>query len=325
MSTMLVKKLPIYLQEQIDQDLHDPIALQYVRSDHEDLPDPQALRDPIGDEAKSKSKLIIHRYPDRVLFLPTDHCAVYCRFCFRKDRVGQGGAVADDKDIDEALAYLRENENIWEVIFSGGDPLILSPRRLENLIEKINTIPHISVIRFHTRLPVVDPKRVTPELVKALTSSKATYLAVHVNHPDELTDDAVTALKSLHQAGINLISQTVLLKGINNNAKILEKLFRNLVAHNVKPYYLHHPDLVHGTAHFRVEMEEGMSLMKELRGKISGLCWPTYVLDIPGGYGKVPINDSYVRRLNADKWHVEDIHGCHHIYPPPHKKDKVHE
>jgi lysine 2,3-aminomutase len=321
MNGFAAAKLPDYLRARIGFDQHDPLALQYIKSVAEDNDTAYVHDDPIGDHAHSKNPLIIHRYPDRALFLPTDHCAVYCRFCFRKDRVGQGAAIATEADLDTAFTYLETHPAIWEVIFSGGDPLILSPRRLQTLMTRLAALPHIEVVRFHTRLPAVDPKRITQDLAKALSASgKATYLVLHVNHADELTPEALVALKLLHEAGIILLSQTVLLKDVNNNTETLEHLLRKLVAHRVKPYYLHHPDLVKGTQHFRVSLDEGMQIMKELRGKISGLCWPTYVLDIPGGFGKVPVNQSYITKSDDTTWVVEDIYGASHIYPPHDKK-----
>ena len=316
-------RLTDYLESRINlSDPNDPIARQYRPSREETIPSLLDQSDPIGDHARGVGKAIIHRYPDRLLLLATDHCAAYCRFCFRKDRVGKGEAVLPDEDLEQALQYIESHPSIWEVIFSGGDPLILSPRRLEQLVARVSAIPHVKTIRFHTRLPVSDPSRITDELANAIISDKATYIVIHANHADELTDEAITGFKKLQKAGAILLSQSVLLRGVNDNVDILEKLFRGFVAAGIKPYYLHHPDLVEGTTHFQVSLETGEQLMKELRGKISGLCWPTYVLDIPGGFGKVPINASYVTKTENGQYWVEDIYGDRHAYPPA-KKDKT--
>lgn len=310
-------RLTDYLTDLIDpSDPSDPVARQYMPSLEETISSLVDQEDPIGDKRNGIGKILVHRYPDRLLFLATDHCAAYCRFCFRKDRVGKGDAVISDEAIDDAIKYIEDNTSLWEVIFSGGDPLILSPRRLKQIIARIAAIPHIKVIRFHTRLPVSDPARVTQELADALQSEKATYMVVHVNHANEITAQARDAFRILRAAGLNLLSQSVLLRGVNNDADTLENLFRELTASGVKPYYLHHPDLVEGSAHFQLSLDEGQSLMKALRGKISGLCWPTYVLDIPGGYGKIPVNDSYVMKTADGRYEVEDINGRKHIYPP---------
>ena len=307
-------RLTDYLEHKVT--LSDPIARQYLPSVEETVPSLLDQRDPIGDKAYGIGKVLIHRYPDRLLLLATDHCAAYCRFCFRKDRVGKGEAVAADDDIEQALAYIAEHKSIWEVIFSGGDPLILSPRRLQHLVARVATIAHVKTIRFHTRAPVSDPVRITGELAAAIVSDKATYIVIHANHPDELTDEAIAGFKKLQKAGAILLSQSVLLRGVNNDAATLEKLFRGFVENGIKPYYLHHPDLVEGSAHFQLSLDEGESLMKELRGKISGLCWPTYVLDIPGGFGKVPVNASYLTKTSEGHYLVEDIDGNKHAYPP---------
>lgn len=310
-------RLTDYLESKINlSDPNDPIARQYMPSNEETIPSLLDQSDPIGDHKNGVGKILVHRYPDRLLLLATDHCAAYCRFCFRKDRVGKGEAVIADADMEEAFRYIEENKSIWEVIFSGGDPLILSPRRLEQIVSRVSRIPHVKTIRFHTRLPVSDPARITQELADAIVTDKATYIVIHANHADELTQEAIAGFRVLQKSGAILLSQSVLLRGVNDDAGILEQLFRGLVAAGVKPYYLHHPDLVEGSAHFQVSLEKGEALMKELRGKVSGLCWPTYVLDIPGGFGKVPVNQSYLTKTGDGRYLVEDIIGQKHIYPP---------
>ena len=293
----------------------DPIARQFVPSVAETVIAPEELADPIGDEARSPVKGIVHRYPDRVLLKPIHVCPVYCRFCFRREKVGPGGEALSAAELDAALAYIRADAGIWEVILTGGDPLMLAPRRLAGLIAALDAIPHVAVIRIHSRVPIVDPGRVTAELVSLLKPARAAlWLAVHCNHARELTADTKAALARLADSGIPLIGQTVLLKGVNDDVATLEALMRALVASRVKPYYLHHPDLVRGTGHFRVTIEHGQALMKALRGRLSGLAQPTYVLDVPGGHGKVPIGPGYLGD-DPDALTIEDAFGGQHRYP----------
>ena len=296
--------------DMIEADPNGPIARQFVRDAREHEIAPEELADPIGDEAFSPVKGIVHRYPDRVLLKPILACPVYCRFCFRREHVGQKDTTLTAAELDAAFAYVAAHDEIWEAIVTGGDPLALAPRRLGSIVKRLEHIPHVEVIRIHTRVPVVDPKRVSATLVAALKISKPVYIAVHCNHPDELGADARRALARLADAGLPLLSQTVLLKDVNDDARTLERLFRALVRNRVKPYYLHQADLARGTAHFRTTIVEGQALMAQLRGRLSGLCQPTYVLDIPGGHGKVPIGPTYYA-----EGRVIDPHGCVHTYP----------
>jgi lysine 2,3-aminomutase len=293
---------------------HDPIARQFVPSAQEAEVAPEELADPIGDEARSPLKGIVHRYPDRVLLKPLHVCPVYCRFCFRREKVGPGGEALSAAELSAALAYIRARPAIWEVILTGGDPLMLAPRRLAKLIAALDAIEHVGVIRIHSRVPIVDPGRVTDELVAALKPRRATpWLGVHCNHARELAGDARAALSRLADAGIPLLGQTVLLAGINDDIETLDQLMRALVTARVKPYYLHHPDLVRGTGHFRVPVERGQALMKALRGRLSGIAQPTYVLDVPGGHGKVPIGPAYLAD-DPEALVLEDAFGGQHRY-----------
>ncbi len=295
----------------------DPLYAQYVPSPEEGYTAPEERADPIGDVARSPVKGIVHRYPDRVLLKPLHACAVYCRFCFRREMVGPGGDALSNAELDEALAYVRAHAEVWEVVVTGGDPFLLSPRRLTHIVRSLSDMPHVGVVRFHTRVPVADPARVTDELVAALKAEDvASWVAVHVNHADELTPEARGALARLADAGIPLLSQTVLLKGVNDEAPALEALFRGLVRNRVKPYYLHHPDLAAGTSHFRPTLAEGQALVKSLRGHLSGLCQPTYVLDIPGGHGKAPAATSWIEPDGEGGHVVEDFTGARHRYGP---------
>lgn len=293
----------------------DPIARQFVPDPRERDTHPAELADPIGDHLKSPAPGIVHRYPDRVLLKIAHVCPVYCRFCFRREMVGpQLGEALSADDLTAALDYIRATPAIWEVILTGGDPFVLSPRRIAEVTEALGQIPHVKVLRWHTRVPVVDPARVTSDLVASLkASSKTVYVGLHTNHARELTADARAAIAKLVDAGIPLVSQTVLLKGVNDDADTLEALMRALVEARVKPYYLHHGDLAPGTAHFRTTIAEGQVLVEELRRRVSGIAMPTYVLDIPGAFGKVPINRAALSQ-NGGGYLIVDPNGDTHRY-----------
>ena len=302
-------------------DADDPIGRQYLPSAAELTVTPEELSDPIGDLSHSPVKGIVHRYPDRVLLTPLLVCPVYCRFCFRRARVGDADATLSEEELDAALAYVASRPELREVVVTGGDPLMLPPPRIEALVRRLAAIPHLELVRFHSRVPVADPERVGPALAAALRPGRgadlAVWLAVHVNHPRELSPLARTALARLADAGIPLLSQTVLLKGVNDRIEVLEALMRALVRNRVRPYYLHHPDLAPGTGHFRLTIAEGQAIVRALRGRLSGLAQPTYVLDIPGGAGKVPIGPQYLRSAcDATQYEVEDPAGNLHNYPP---------
>ncbi len=299
----------------------DPVAKQYIPQDKELITHPEENPDPIGDNIHSPVKGIVHRYPDRVLFKPANVCAVYCRYCFRRESVGPGNQILSSEERTQALNYIRDHKEIWEVILTGGDPLVLSPRQLGEIMRELNTIEHLQVIRIHTRVPIADPKRTTPNLISAITEytdqsvSKAVYIALHINHANEITHDVRQAINDLHKAGCVLLSQSVLLKGVNDNPETLETLFRELVALRVKPYYLHHPDLAPGTSHFRLTIKEGQKIVKALQGRLSGLCQPTYMLDIPGGHGKIPLTPCAIKHLEDNTYSVENYKGESFHYP----------
>lgn len=299
-------------------DPQDPLARQFLPDPRELETTPEELADPIGDDAHSPVPGVVHRYPDRALLKVTGACAVYCRFCFRREMVGPGApSLMEPEALDAALAYIAATPQLWEVILTGGDPFILSPRRLEEVVRRLAAIAHVKIVRVHTRVPVAAPERITPALVAALRAPGITpYVAVHANHPRELTAPVRDALARLADGGIPLVSQTVLLRGVNDDAETLAALFRGLVECRVKPYYLHHPDLAPGTAHFRLGIAEGQALMRALRGSLSGLALPTYVLDIPGGAGKVPLTPVHVAGA-GDRLAVTDNCGGVHLYPPP--------
>lgn len=304
----------------------DPIARQYIPDVRELTASAGETPDPIGDRAHSPVDGIVHRYPDRVLFKLVHVCAVYCRFCFRREMVGPGKDHALSGDAyATALDYIRAHGEIWEVILTGGDPLMLSPRRMAEIMHDLAGIDHVKIIRIHTRVPVADPARVSADMVAALKVRGATtWVAVHANHPRELTDRARGACAAIIDAGIPMVSQSVLLKGVNDDAAVLEALMRGFVACRIKPYYLHHGDLAPGTAHLRTTLAQGQALMRDLRGRVSGLCQPDYVLDIPGGFGKAPVGPDYLSEMPAttgdaaadSRYHVTDYCGDVHLYPP---------
>lgn len=295
----------------------DPIAAQFVPNAAE-LDRLQAEQnDPIGDEAHSPVAGIVHRYADRCLLKLVSVCPVYCRFCFRREMVGPGhGAQLTPAELDAAISYIERHPGIWELILTGGDPLILSPRRIRDVMERLTAIPHVRVLRWHSRVPVVDPDRIDAEMVSALRHpDKPVYIALHANHPRELTAPALSACARLIDAGMPMVSQTVLLKGVNDDTGTLETLMRAFVENRIKPYYLHHPDLAPGTSHFRVPIARGQEIVSELRRRLSGLAMPEYVLDIPGGHGKVPIGPGHLGPgTSGADYEVTDRKGMTHSY-----------
>jgi lysine 2,3-aminomutase len=296
----------------------DPIARQFVPVGDELRILPEERADPIGDIAHSPVEGIVHRYPDRVLLKAVHVCPVYCRFCFRREMVGpQGLGTLEPEAMKAAFDYIRQHDEIWEVILTGGDPLILSSRRLEEIMRELATIDHVKIVRFHTRVPVVEPRKIDAALIAALKASgKTVYVALHANHPREFTDEARAACARLVDAGIVMISQSVLLKGVNDDPAVLADLMKRFVENRIKPYYLHHPDLAPGTSHFRLSIEEGQKIVAALRGRISGLCQPAYILDIPGGHGKTVISQSGLRKTADGCFSVSDYRGGEHVYPP---------
>ena len=291
-------------------DAADPIARQFLPDAAELVRLPDELDDPIGDAAHGAVKGIVHRYPDRVLLKPTHACPVYCRFCFRREQVGPGGESLSPAELQAALDYVRARPEIREVVISGGDPLILSPRRMADILRGIEAIAHVDVVRIHSRVPLVDPARIDDAMVAALATPKALFVVLHANHAREFAPDGRDACARLVAAGIPLLGQSVLLRGVNDDVATLEALLRAFLAVRAKPYYLHHLDPAPGTSQFRVPISEGQALMRALRGRVSGLAQPTYVVDIPGGHGKVPVGPSW---LDADG--LRDPSGGLHAPP----------
>ena len=267
----------------------DAIGRQFIPHADELITAPHESADPIADEALSPVPGIVHRYPDRALLKPLLACPVYCRFCFRREQVGPDGGLLSDAVLAAAYAYLRAHPGIKEVILTGGDPLILSPRRLRDILQNLGAIAHIEVLRIHTRVPVADPSLITDALAAALDIEKPLFIAAHINHAAELTDAAVRALRKLQRLGIPILGQSVLLAGVNDSEEALGDLFRAMLRARIKPYYLHQLDAAPGTARFHVAPERGREILANLRGNISGTALPTYIYDRPGGLGKIPL------------------------------------
>ncbi len=304
------------IQALIDpEDPNDPIARQFLPDIAELIESAREHFDPIGDAAHSPVPGIVHRHQDRVLFKAVSHCPVYCRFCFRREMIGPGKPNAlSPEDFERAFAYIQGQPQIEEVILTGGDPFGLSVRRAGEITRRLAAIAHVKFIRWHTRVPLVEPARVTDDFIAALLApSITTWVAVHANHAREFSPDAKAALARLVDAGIPLVSQSVLLKGVNNDLECMTALMRAFLANRIKPYYLHHPDLARGTSHFRVSIEEGLALMRGLRSTVSGLAQPTYVLDIPGGFGKVPLDSANVEKTQTGH-RIRDFAGRWHDY-----------
>jgi lysine 2,3-aminomutase len=272
----------------------DPIARQFIPDPAELITAPHEHIDPIADDALAPIKGVVHRYPDRALLKPLLICPVYCRFCFRREHVGPDGGLLSEAELQAAYDWFAARPAIREVILTGGDPLMLSPRRLGSIIGALSAIPHIDTLRIHTRVPVADPERMTDTLAVSMETEKAMWLVLHANHAREFTDDARSAIRRVQSRAIPVLGQSVLLRHVNDSADALEALFRAMIGARVKPYYLHQLDPAAGTVRFHVPIEEGRRLLAQLRGRVTGLAWPTYVLDIPGGYGKVPIGPDYL-------------------------------
>lgn len=310
----VAQKYAIAISSQLAEQLQHPaIHKQFVPTAAELNASPQDLLDPIGDQTHSPIKGIVHRYPDRCLLQPVRVCPVYCRFCFRRETVGPGNSALNPEELQACFAYIKQHPEIWEVILSGGDPLILKPQHLAKIIIELDQIPHVEIIRIHSRIPVVDSARIDLEMLKVLKLRKPIYIVLHINHAAEFSPQAIATIEQLADNGIVLLGQTVLLKDINDNAETLGNLMRTMVKHRIKPYYLHHPDLAAGTSHFRTSIAAGQEIVAALRGNYSGLCQPEYVLDIPGGAGKSPIGPNYMT-THEDGYTIKDFNGNEHQY-----------
>ncbi|MBV9045737.1 MAG: lysine-2,3-aminomutase-like protein [Alphaproteobacteria bacterium] len=292
------------------------IARQFLPSEAELITRADETADPIGDAAHSPAPGIVHRHPDRVLFKAVAACPVYCRFCFRRETVGPASPNAlSPQALDAAFAYIEQHPEIWEVILTGGDPFILSPRRAQEITQRLAATGNVKIVRWHTRVPVVEPSRITDDFIAALIAPGVTsWVALHANHASEFSPAARRAIAKLIDAGMPLVSQSVLLHGVNDTVEDLETLMRTCVENRIKPYYLHHPDRAPGTGHFRVSIAQGRALVRELRARLSGMALPTYVLDIPGGHAKVPLLSDDMQEIAPNHWRLRDHAGQWHDY-----------
>lgn len=286
-----------------------PIRLQAVPDLAELASHPAEVTDPIGDGAHSQTPILVHRYRDRALLFPTLRCPMMCRHCFRKVRLNDGQAVSLRADLPEALAYLRAHPEVREVILSGGDPLMLTDRRLDELLASLRAVPSVKMLRLHTRALAALPQRFGEGLGQVLRRHRPVTLVAHINHARELTPESDAALDVLAAARVPVLAQTVLLRGVNDRPDVLEALLRGLYERGVLPYYVHHPDLVLGTGHLRVSIDAGLELMRSLRGRLPGAAIPTYVIDIPGGRGKIPLDSAFAQRIEPGLWRLRSPLG----------------
>jgi lysine 2,3-aminomutase len=305
---------PYYLSLIDLQDTDDPLRKTVIPRIAESIVSKGEALDPLGEDHTSPVRGIVHRYPDRALFLVTSFCSVYCRYCTRSRLVG-GHTEALEEHWDQALHYLESHTEIRDVIISGGDPLTLSDERLHKLLVRFGQMKHIQMLRIGTKVPFVLPQRITPALVKVLKSYRPLYINIHATHPHELSEEGRKACNRLADAGIVLGSQTVLLKGVNNSVEVMKELFHSLLKVRVRPYYLFQCDPIIGSAHFRTTIEEGKEIMDGLRGHTSGLAIPYYVVDTPGGGGKVPVLPNYEVSHDAKGFCLCNYEGKHFMYP----------
>jgi lysine 2,3-aminomutase len=294
-----------------------PIRLQSVPQGHEFETAKEELLDPCGEEGSSAVKGLVHRYPDRVLFLVNEMCAMYCRYCTRSRMVGDGNHTLNLSTYEPALNYIREHKEIRDVLISGGDPLTLADRTLEFLISSLKAIPHVEFVRIGTRIPVTMPQRVTPELLAMFKKYSPIWMSVHFNHPNEVTPRVKHACNMIADHGIPMGSQTVLLRGVNDNPETMKKLFHELLKIRVRPYYIYQCDPIVGSKHFRTTVATGINIMEHLRGHTTGYAVPTYVIDGPGGGGKIPVSPTYVKSSKDGKTVVRNFKGEEYTYIDP--------
>ncbi|NLW74672.1 MAG: lysine 2,3-aminomutase [Clostridiales bacterium] len=312
---------PYYLSLIRSTDKNDPVLRQCVPSIEETYDCPDDLPDPLNEEGDSPVPHIVHRYPDRVLFLVTYKCSVYCRHCTRRRTVGEEDRIINEKELSAALGYIRQHPEIRDVLISGGDPLVMSTGRLEHIISSLRAIPNVDIIRIGTRVPVVMPMRITDELLEMLKKYHPIWINTHFNHPNEITPDSERACGMIVDAGIPLGNQSVLLKGINDDPAVMKELVLKLVHMRVRPYYLYQCDLSRGISHFRTNVDVGIKIMHELTGNISGYAVPKYVIDAPGGGGKIPVSYNYVISRDDREVVMENFRGKMYKYPQPDKNE----
>ena len=298
----------------------DPIWKQVIPNLKEIEEDNNALNDPLNEEVDMPVPGITHRYPDRVLFMISHECPIFCRFCTRKRKVGQEAFVTKQK-VELGLDYIRNHPEIRDVVLSGGDPLNISDEKIEHILKSLRSIPHIEIIRIGTKVPCILPQRITPHLCEIIKKYHPVYINTHFNHPWELTDEAKQACEMLASAGCPIGNQSVLLKGINDTPEVMKELVQGLLKMRVRPYYIYQADITKGATHFRTSIEKGLEIIRALRGWTSGLAIPHYVIDAPGGGGKIPIQPDYVKDINENEIILTNYKGC--IYKYPLVKDAV--
>jgi lysine 2,3-aminomutase len=315
-NTKLALAVTPYFFNLIDpNDPNCPIRRQVIPRIEEMTYQTEDMADPCGEDKHMPVPGLVHRYPDRVLFLVTDRCASYCRYCTRSRVVSGVGEQELETDFDAAIAYLKRHTEIRDVLFSGGDPLLLSDAKLRSLLERVRAIPHIEFLRIGSRIPIFLPQRITPELCAMLKEFHPLFISVHVNHPKELTEEVRAALGRLADAGIPLGNQSVLLKDVNDDAEVMKTLMQKLLRCRVRPYYLYQCDLIQGSSHLRVPVSRGLEIMEQLRGHTTGYAVPQYVVDGPGGGGKIPLNNEYIVAKTSDRILLRNFKGDIFEYP----------
>jgi lysine 2,3-aminomutase len=314
----LTMSIPAYWASLIDpNDPKCPIRLQSVPQAQEFETAPEEMSDPCGEDKNSEVHGLVHRYPDRVLFLVNEMCAMYCRYCTRSRMVGDGNHTLNTATYDAALDYIRKHKEIRDVLISGGDPLTLGDRMLEYIISSVKAISHVEFVRIGTRIPVTLPQRVTPELIAMFKKYSPIWMSIHFNHASEITPRVKHALNMIADAGIPMGSQTVLLRGVNDNPETMKKLFHELLKNRVRPYYIYQCDPITGSRHFRTTVETGINIIQNLRGHTTGYAVPTYVIDGPGGGGKIPVNPDYVVSHSNGKYVLKNFAGELYTYVDP--------
>jgi lysine 2,3-aminomutase len=308
---------PYYMSLISREDPYSPLRRTVVPTIHEFFKAPEEADDPLCEEHQSPLPGLIHRYPDRVLLLAHDFCSTYCRYCTRSRVVGHGRLYPNRKRLEKAMDYIRADTQIRDVLISGGDPLTLGDDRLNWILSKLREIPHVEIVRIGTKVPAVLPQRITLQLVRMLRRHHPIWMSLHFTHPDECTPEAYRACATLADAGIPLNSQTVLLAGINDTVDTMTVLMHHLLKMRVRPYYLYQCDPISGSSHFRTPVEKGLEIIRGLRGFTSGYAVPTYVIDAPGGGGKIPVMPECVMGRNASEWLLRNYEGKSFQYPDP--------
>ncbi len=316
--TKLAMSITPHFFNLIDRDDPDcPIRRQVIPRVEETITSPYELSDPCGEDSNMPVPGLVHRYPDRVLFLVTDRCASYCRYCTRSRVVSGAGDQALETNYEAAFQYLEEHTEIRDVLLSGGDPLLFSDSKLEQILSRLRSIKHIEFLRIGSRIPIFLPQRITPELCRMLQKYHPLFVSVHVNHPRELTSEVKEGLECLANHGIPLGNQSVLLRGVNDNVETMKALTHKLLMCRVRPYYLYQLDLIQGSSHLQVPVAKGLEIIEGLRGHTTGYSIPQYVIDAPGGGGKVPINPDYIIQRNSERVVIRNFEGKTFEYPEP--------